>query len=338
MTRRELLAASLSAVAAPSLVFPSFKPTCRIVRTAKDQFDLILRKGPRLRIMQIADTHFGAPTPEARVKDKRTYALIHELIDTHRPDYLFHTGDFINNDKVYPEFGAIPFMSSLELPWSVVFGNHDHPRGGPGQKSLDRYYADLGTATIGYADRVGGCDYCFRVDLRLDRSKPFASIFAFNTGGGETPMKVNEYQLEWFNRHMAADVKAGVRTPIYVMQHIPTLEYRDVFAQKLAVGRQGEGVCFEEDHGEIFRQYVASGRVRAVFCGHDHVNDYVGKLERVALVYGRCTGYSGYGDWERGARLIDIDASTGTGFTHVVLGSKADEKPEWSYTLNSSRL
>lgn len=342
MTRRDFLGAGLATgigFAAPHMLFTNQPKKAKVVRTANDRFDLVLPKQPRLRILQIADTHFGSPTDEERAKDLKSQALIRELIETHRPDYLFHTGDFINNDKDFPEYGAIPFMDSLDTPWSVVFGNHDHPSDGSGQKTLDDYYKALKNSTVGFAERSGGGrDYCYRVDFRVQGHKPFASVFAFNTGSPTAGMMVNDTQTKWFLGQLEADKSAKVETPILVMQHIPTIEYRDVFAQKLAIGRQGESVCFEQDKGEIFNHYADSNRVRAIFCGHDHVNDYVGELRKVKLVYGRCSGYSGYGDWERGARIIDVDTTTGHGKSRVILSKAAHEKPEWSSTLADSDL
>lgn len=339
MKRREFLAAGVAAMAMPRFGFSSPQAPARVVRVANDRFDVIAGKGPKFRILQLSDTHFGTPDDEERATDQRSQVLIRELVATHRPDFVFHTGDFINNDKVQPEFGALAFMNSLGVPWSMVFGNHDHPTGEAGQKSLDDYYAALGGATVGFAERKeGGREYCFRIDLRQDGGQPFASLFAFNTGGSAIPMKVSANQTQWFLDQIAADAKASVRTPVLVMQHIPTIEFKEIFEQKLAVGRQGESVCSEIDKGEIFRHYAQSQRVRAVFCGHDHVNDYTGNLQGVTLTYGRCSGFSGYGDWQRGARLIDIDTTAGRATTRVVLAKSAHEKPEWSKTLTQSSL
>ena len=43
-----------------------------------------------------------------------------------------------------------------------------------------------------------------------------------------------------------------------------------------------------------------------VFAGHDHDNDYVGRLHGFSLGYGRVTGSNTYGEFERGARVITL--------------------------------
>ena len=64
---------------------------------ATDHFELIFTpKQPRpLRLMQLADTHF-------RVGDDTTPATektLRRLIESEKPDFIIHTGDFVNNDS-----------------------------------------------------------------------------------------------------------------------------------------------------------------------------------------------------------------------------------------------
>lgn len=341
MTRRELLqgaAAGAAALCLPSFSFPaSSMNKARVIRNAEDRFDLILPSRDRVRILQITDTHFGTPTEENKLKDEATKKLIRQMVDDHQPDLVFHTGDFINNDKDGVNHSAIDFMNGLGTPWSLVFGNHDHPNGNTGSISLDDYYARLENHAIGFHDRPkGGRDYCYRIDLRVENAKPFASLFAFNCGGPRTGMIINETQTEWLMTQLDKDKSAGVTTPILVMQHIPTVEFKTLYDEEAATGRQGESVCFELDKGAIFAAYEASGRVKGVFCGHDHVNDYFGDHKGVRLVYGRCTGYSGYGDWQRGARIIDLSSGERAHKTRVVIGKGASEKPDWSRTFSEA--
>lgn len=40
----------------------------------------------------------------------------------------------------------------------------------------------------------------------------------------------------------------------------------------------------------LFAAAVEKGNMKAMFCGHDHLNDYYGRLNNIILGYGRCTG------------------------------------------------
>ncbi|MFO0370669.1 MAG: metallophosphoesterase [Armatimonadota bacterium] len=341
MTRRQFLhgvAAAGAATMLPARIFSlPAAPGMEIVRTATDRVELRLPSGQRrFRILQLTDTHFGTNSDANRAKDAASRALIRQMHHAHQPDLLFHTGDFVNNDKENPVHAAYDFMNDLGTPWALVYGNHDHPNGKPGQLSLDELAKRQENSISGWASRGGNeRDYCWRAELMQD-GETRASLFAFNTGDPQTGMIINPSQTAWFLRQMEEDRRAGLDHPIFVMQHIPTVEFKTVYDQNRAVGRRGEDVCYELDKGEIFGHFQTSGRVRAIFVGHDHVNDYVGDYEGIKLIYGKCSGYSGYGDWQRGGRLIDIDCSTARGRTRVVLGPNMQEAPEWRVTMQEA--
>lgn len=48
----------------------------------------------------------------------------------------------------------------------------------------------------------------------------------------------------------------------------------------------------------IIAAFKERGDVIALFCGHDHSNDYVNDFEGILLGYGRKTGYGCYGPAE----------------------------------------
>lgn len=51
---------------------------------------------------------------------------------------------------------------------------------------------------------------------------------------------------------------------------------------------------------------VEHGAVLGTFAGHDHDNDYCGRLHGISLCYGRVGGYHCYGKLQRGARIIRL--------------------------------
>ncbi len=341
MNRREFLkasAASAAAVAFPLLSYSrSPRPKTQVVRLADDRFDLLIESPSPVRILQLTDTHFGSPKDSNKLTDEMTRKMIRKLVDEQKPDLIFHTGDFINNDTAGVEHSAIGFMNDLGTPWSVVFGNHDHGVA-QGSLPLNEYYSRFENHATGFSAVKGAREYCFRIDVRSGKAAPAFSLIGFNCGSPLTKMVVTESQIAWLREQLEVDAKAGHRHPIIVMQHIPTIEFKTLYDDKAALGRQGETVCFESDLGAVFEVYRASGRVRGVFCGHDHVNDYIGNHKGVRLVYGRVTGWSGYGDWQRGGRVIDLNLSTRSAKTRVVLPSGATEKPEWTTTFKDAEL
>lgn len=324
-------------MAFPQLAFArSAKPKARIERVDTDRFELICDHPDRLRILQISDTHMGAPTAGERVGDERSRKTIRTLISEQEPDFVFHTGDFINNDKEAVEHrDAVGFMNDLGTPWSLVWGNHDHSEGQVDGLSLDDYYARLENHAMGYRVFNGAREYCFRIDVRGPKNRRGVSLFGFNCGGGDSKV-ISKNQLDWFRGQIEEDRRLGRAEPVLVMQHIPTVEYKTLFDTHLGVGRRGENVCFELDKGDAFAAYRDSGRVRGVFCGHDHVNDYTGQLDDIRLTYGRVSGWSAYGDWQRGGRLIEMHGNDQPYHTRVVLPRGISELPEWSQTLRDS--
>lgn len=56
----------------------------------------------------------------------------------------------------------------------------------------------------------------------------------------------------------------------------------------------------------VLKTLVSLKNVKAVFIGHDHINDFCGNLDGVWFCYGGGSGYHGYGmvGWPRRARVI----------------------------------
>ncbi len=280
-----------------------------IHRRASDQFDV--RHTPDrdrpLRVLQLTDTHFH-PSDST----DRTATLIRGLVDREKPDLVIHTGDFVNNDARGPvEWKALEIMNGLGVPWTLCFGNHDYPvNHGAGSLTLDSIQKRIAHGLQGHLDAATGRHYCYRYDLLAGAGvKPAASLFFFQVGYAEGDRKISLPQLEWFERQVAADEDREVDAPITVFVHIPLLEHHKLFERGPVAGVKAENVCFDSDTGESFKRFAGSNRVVGVFCGHDHVNNFHGDWEGTDLVYGRVSGWGGYGppDWQRGGRLIEID-------------------------------
>jgi hypothetical protein len=130
---------------------------------------------------------------------------------------------------------------------------------------------------------------------------------------------VTASQLAWFEEQMESDRSRDMTGPVYAMIHIPIVQFERLRESGRYKGRHGEKVCFETDAGETFKTLKRSGRVQAVFSGHDHENTFYGAWEGIELVYGRVGGWSAYGNGPRGGRLIELDWATGRHRHRIVL-------------------
>lgn len=327
MRRREFLelsAAGLASLCTGQLASaaPNREPTLAVRQEANDRFTLLFKTSqPRpLRILQITDTHFGSPTEQNRWRDLQTYRTISSLLVEERPDLVIHTGDFINNDQgPQVSWDALTFMNSLSMPWTHTLGNHDI-----GAVSVEDYRQRMQNAAFGFVDRDGRREYSFRLDVVVaGQTKPAWTLFCFDSGFQNGNKHVSAGQLAWFQEQLEADRSQGTVCPALAMIHIPVAEFHGMYRDHKFSGIFGENVSFESDTGQTFDAFQKSQRVRAVFSGHDHANDFHGHWQGVELAYGRVTGWSGYGDLKRGGRLIELDAAGGSYAHRLVLPAEA---------------
>lgn len=321
MDRRTFLASGTLAIGAAASSRPcvssSLDESLQAVESAQltltprtsDHWELVFKPKRPLRILQVTDTHFSS-SPE---KDRMSIQTLNLLIQRTDPDLIVHTGDFVNNDSKDPvEWGGVEYFNQLGKPWALCFGNHDYPvANSAGCRSLEEFRASLMNCAMGYAELEGVRSYCYRHDIRGRGDEPTASLFYFQVGYSEGDRKISDPQLAWFEAQMKADQDRGWRGPILVFVHIPLIEYDALAASGRANGFKNEKVCFDSDTGASFKVFAASKRVRGVFCGHDHVNNYFGVWQGIGLHYGRVSGWGGYGKWERGGRLISLNTGTG---------------------------
>lgn len=148
---------------------------------------------------------------------------------------------------------------------------------------------------------------------------------------------VNPDQIEWY-KHTSAALKAengGVTVPALAFQHIIVQEAFDQLFYKspVSLGSAGkdfdgvsytylpklsairDGLLFEApcpgyfNHGQ-FAAMVETGDVKAIFSGHDHVNDFTVTLDGINITNTAGATMHSYGkDYNRGARLIVLDES-----------------------------
>lgn len=259
----------------------------------------------RLRVLQFTDVHFfnginKFPPIEAQ-RRKKTLEDLPRLVDHAKPDLLLVTGDLWhdNPDNRGAEFMAysVEQLTSLGVPWAFTWGNHDQLDDYPvGHKMFSEAKHSL------YAGSEKDGNYV--ISLEDASGTALVQLFCLNTRNTGMHAEARSFVAE------AAAVldSAGPRPMRLGAFHIPVRQYEDVWEQKIAAGIIGETVCFEQEDRSSIPVLHEAG-IQAVFCGHDHVNDYSGVMEGVDLIYGRATGHGGYGADKvaKGAKLYTLD-------------------------------
>nr|GLL47497.1 probable inactive purple acid phosphatase 16 isoform X1 [Ipomoea trifida] len=141
-------------------------------------------------------------------------------------------------------------------------------------------------------------------------SDPVAYMYFLDSGGGSYPEVVSYAQAQWFNR-TSQQVNPNARVPELIFWHIPSQEYKHAapmfVLDKNCVGSMfAEKVAAQEAEMGIMELLQGRSSVMAVFVGHNHGLDWCCPHKNLWLCYARHTGYGGYGNWARGARILEI--------------------------------
>ncbi len=271
-----------------------------------------------INILQITDLHLTYGIDQ---RDQKTFELIKALHDADRYDLIVITGDLTMSPQGPQIFSRlIRFMESLGTPWTFVFGNHE---------------SDFNDYTE-YLKRIPETEHLlFKIGPKLtdggfgnfqivfnQEGVPFYKLYLLDSKAEIEPIEgiEDDYdslslaQVNWYETHVALDTVDSI-----VFMHIPLRQY--ILAENYVGTFREKRVYAQSLDTGFFDAMVYHGKSKAVFVGHDHLNDFYFYLSGIMLAYGRASGYNGYGDLEKGGRAITID-STGSLSTRVISGSE----------------
>jgi 3',5'-cyclic AMP phosphodiesterase CpdA len=275
-------------------------------------------KGEELKILQVTDLHLAYGMD---YNDRRTFNLIKDLNEADDYDLIVISGDMAMSPSAPRLFSQLlSFMESLKTPWTFVFGNHETDFHEYSEflsriKNTEYLYFKVGPQMVdgGYGN--------FKINFTKNNTLFYSAYFLDSKAEMEVyTEEEGEYgylstaQVEWYRDFVEEDTVDSV-----VFMHIPLRQFID---SEGYVGIFNEPMVYAQgvDTG-FFDAMVEFDRSKGVFVGHDHLNDFYVIQEGIWLVYGRATGYNGYGNLERGGRHIEI-SSDSIMSTHVVLGSE----------------
>ena len=270
-------------------------------------------------ILSTTDFHFDED-PDINLKSvDRFIRHIKEI----KPDLVVLTGDIILGK--YQQIDAIRFakmMEKLGVYWIAVFGNHEvHEEKGFYKYLLLKSFSDYPHCLCKFGpDELYGYGNC-TVNIFGSGNKLRQTLFFFDSGrdirdrlrseyGIPSEMKGYDFlkkeQIAFYKNEIDSMRKKYGECNSMMYMHIPLCEYSHAFTGnekdgyvstgecEILYGAQFESVGSSQFNSGMFDAILEKGSTKAVFAGHDHVNDWCALYKGIYLVYSLHGGYSPY--------------------------------------------
>ncbi|CDO95951.1 unnamed protein product [Kluyveromyces dobzhanskii CBS 2104] len=308
---------------------------------------LTLNEQQKFKIVQLADLHFSVGKGTCRDEfpahgtceaDPKTLQFIDQVLDIEKPQLVVFTGDQIMGDECKQDsetalLKALAPVIAREIPWTVVWGNHDD-EGSLSRWQLSEFAKKLPYSLFeigpsdtkdnqfgvgNYVIEVQGSHGKTKIALYFLDSHKYSQSKAFP---GYDWIKEDQWKyMEGYQANHESIKLAQNSGDLLSMAffHIPLPEYTDFppeAGSNRVIGSYKEGITAPKYNSEGLKTLHKLG-VTVTSVGHDHCNDYCllneaddGK-DKIWLCYGGGTGeggYGGYGGTERRIRIFEIDA------------------------------
>lgn len=295
------------------------------------------------KIMSSTDFHYD----EDLDNNLTTTRMFVRHIKEQKPDLIILTGDIILSK--YQQVDAIKFAQMMEkigVYWTAVFGNHetreekgfykwllmksfcDYPHfiGKFGPKELHGY----GNHTINILGADGKINKTlFLFDSGRDINDEIRERYSLPKGLKGYDF-IKREQIDFYENELDRIEKEQGKVESFVYMHIPLCEYEKAFKLddnknyvptgelEILYGSQYESVGCSPYNSGFFEKIVERGSTKAVFAGHDHVNDWCATYKGVYLVYSCPQAYNAYHlgtvtgkperEWLQGVTLTTVNS------------------------------
>lgn len=262
--------------------------------------------------------------------DLNTTAFLHRMIAAFQPHFIVFTGDnifgFDASDAAASMNAAFAPAVAANIPWAAVLGNHDQEstlsREGVMKHivGMKHTLSQLNPPEAHVIDGFGNYNLeVHGVEGSNFANKSVLNFYFLDSGDYSTVPSIPGYgwikpsQQFWFQRtsmklqraYMSKPEAQKGPAPGLVYFHIPLPEFTS-FDSSNFTGVKQEGISSASVNSGFFTTMVEVGDVKAVFTGHDHINDFCGELTSINLCYAGGFGYHAYGKagWARRARVV----------------------------------
>ncbi|KAL6705900.1 hypothetical protein ACN47E_006360 [Coniothyrium glycines] len=302
-----------------------------------------IRKDGKFKIVQISDLHLSTGVGVCRdaeprdangghcEADPRTMLFVERVLDEEKPDLVVLSGDQVNGDTA-PDvqsamFKIIEPLVKRKIPYAAIFGNHDDEGTLSRHGQMDLYESLPYSVSEAGPNTIEGVGNYF-VEVQSHSTKHSALTLYFLDTHSYSPdeahyrgydwIKLN--QIDWFKAASEGLKEAHKHYSHHHLNmafiHIPLPEYGNPDNER--VGNWTEPITAPAFNTH-FKEALVEYDVKAVSCGHDHVNDYcsLAKAEgsdepQLWMCYAGGSGFGGYGGYNhyhRRLRVFEIDTN-----------------------------
>ena len=242
------------------------------------------------KILQLTDTHIG---------DKDDQDLHYDFLDLlikdankdSKVDLIVGTGDLFTFASRNTAKRFFQFLDSYDTPWTVVFGNHDEQTYFSIEwmtNYLNNFGSNCYFNDIQDDDVAGNCNFAINL---MDGSNVHDQLifmdsnrYYFNDYMGYDYFKKN--QIKWYESLTDYSKDGTNYLNSLMFYHIPLPEINDAYEKgEIKYGEKRENCC-PPDHDEGFFNSIKTHGTKAMFFGHDHVNNFEALYEGVTFCYG----------------------------------------------------
>jgi len=264
----------------------------------------------KFKIAQFTDIHWNP----ASDKNHLTIENIRLVLKEEAPALIIYTGDIVTKGPSYQGWMDVtrPLVES-GLPWAVTLGNHDDEADMTRDQIYDLLLTLPGFIGVKGPDISGTGNFVLPVKSAAS-DKTASLIWFFDSHGYPSDKALGKYdwikfdQIAWYRQKSAefSQQNNGLPLPSLAYFHIPLPEYKLITGLEETLGRFEEEVCSPDVNSGLFSAFIEMGDVMGMFVGHDHVNNYIGIHQGIAMGYGQVSGADAYGNFPRGSRLVEL--------------------------------
>lgn len=304
-------------------------------RSLESKIRLSFDENGEFRVLVLSDLHLTFEGP-----DEEMQGFIKELIDREAPDLVILNGDNITDERLTDSDSlcaclekAVAYIEEQSIPWMHVYGNHDEDYGyfrGNQQEVYESF--DMCISKRGDDNAHGVGNYVIPVYAHDSDDIAF-TVWALDSGnyltyedkmslcpnestyGGYSQTTydfIDGSQIEWYvNTSKQLEEYAGGKVYGMMAFHIPLQEFYTAWVNREAfeyTGDKREDICASAFNSGLFAALRYRNDIKAVVCGHDHINDFMVNYGGIKLCYSSTISNTAYFDENiRGGRVFVID-------------------------------